>query len=80
MFLGRFLWLRQVSRNLFLTLWARIDDRPAYKQKFDSGSLEREPREFWHGVRARLDGKSREVCPYRFEKAESWRKGFDGRN
>lgn len=79
MVLKTFLHLGQRLQKLLVISSAHTDDRRGYKQKFESGSFEREPREFWQGVRARLDGKPRESCPYRFEKAESWHKGFDGR-
>ena len=64
-------------QKLVLHLLSHIDDRRSYKEKFDSDSLARKPVEFWHGVNARRERRSRENCPYKFEKADNWRKGYD---
>ena len=66
----------KVVQNV-IALMAFADDRAAYKRKFDAGSLEREPPEFWHGYRARIAGRSLADCPYRDRKRDTWRRGFD---
>ena len=64
-------------QKLVLSLLSRTDDRRSYKEKFDPDSLARKPVEFWHGVNAKREKRSREDCPYRLEKADNWRKGYD---
>lgn len=69
---------RIVIRLLIIFL-AHTDDRAHYKKKFRPDAPKVLPPEYWHGYNARLNGQPSDACPYRQEKADTWRKGYNAR-